>query len=174
MKLNTRSCRFFSIILATTFVLLISTTAVRTQSKIKKSTDEQALVHLVKQMADAQAKFDSESLEKIYASDYIEISPIGEVDTREKAIGFYKLEAKADRSAASPTVSTDEFQVRQYGNIAIVIARFTFTAAENVTPSRPPIGFRLTLVCRKKKGAWKIASVQATGIRLPRSATGKI
>lgn len=59
----------------------------------KQNKDEQELTALVKQMTEAQSKFDPATLDKIYTSDFIEISPIGEFDSREKTIGFYKPEA---------------------------------------------------------------------------------
>ncbi len=116
-------------------------------------------------MASAQTNFDTATLDKIYASDYIEVSPIGEVDAREKAVGFYKPEANSERDKIKMVVTADEFSIRPYKNFAVVIARFTFAQTDNALPSRPPVSFRATIVCRKEKGAWKIGSVQATSIR---------
>ncbi len=159
---------FFNRIAILFFLLLIGTFSITAQSgQVKQSEAEQKLTALVRQMSAAQASFDTAVLEKLYASDYVEISPIGEVDSREKAIGFYKPEANANRSGASPAITTDDFQTRAYGNFAIVIARFTFTQTGTQSPARPPISFRATVVCRKEKGIWKIAAVQATGIRPP-------
>ncbi|HET6669065.1 MAG TPA: nuclear transport factor 2 family protein [Pyrinomonadaceae bacterium] len=135
-----------------------------------QSKDEQELTALVKQMTDAQAKFDPATLDKIYTSDFIEISPIGEVDPRDKTIGFYKPEAKPPGDQMSVSVTTDEFLNRNYGNFAIVIARLTYAPMGVAPAARPPFSIRVTLVCRKEKGVWKIASSQYTGIRPPRPA----
>lgn len=135
----------------------------------KQSKDEQELTALVKQMTEAQAKFDPATLDKIYTSDFIEISPIGEVDPREKTIGFYKPEAKPPADM-TPAVTSDEFLIRTYGNFAIVIARLTYAPMAAAPAARPPFSIRVTLVCRKEKGVWKIASSQYTGIRPPRPA----
>ena len=134
----------------------------------KPGKDEQELTALVKQMTEAQIKYDAATLDKIYASDFIEISPIGEVDPREKAIGFYKPEAKPP--GEMPSVTTDEFVIRTYGNFAVVIVRLTYAPAATAPAGRPPFSIRVTLVCRKEKGVWKIASTQYTGIRPPRPA----
>jgi uncharacterized protein (TIGR02246 family) len=134
----------------------------------KQSKDEQELKALVKQMTEAQSKFDAATLEKIYTSDFIEISPVGEVDPRDKTIGFYKPEAKPPGDQMSVSVTTDEVLIRTYGNFAVVIARLTYTPAGNAAATRPPFGIRATLVCRKENGGWKIASSQYTGIRPPR------
>lgn len=154
-------------------VVSIAAISVQAQKQSKSEKDEQTLTALVKQMTEAQSKFDSAALEKIYASDYVEVSPIGEVDLRAKAIGFYKPQPNALNNEI-PLVTTDEFQIRSYGNFAVVIVRFTFTGQEgSEAAKRPPISFRATLACRKENGVWKIASVQATGIRPPRPQQAK-
>ena len=43
----------------------------------------------------AQLAFDQPALEGLLAPDYLEVSPVGDVDTREEVIGFYSAEAKA-------------------------------------------------------------------------------
>ena len=134
----------------------------------KPGKDEQELTALVKQMAEAQTKFDASTLDKIYTSDFIEISPIGEVDPRNKVLGFYKPEAKP--AGEIPSVTTDEFVIRTYGNFAVVIVRLTYAPAATTPAARPPFSIRVMIVCRKEKGVWKIASTQYTGIRPPRPA----
>jgi ketosteroid isomerase-like protein len=151
------------------FLLLTGTTGIRAQSKDKQNSDQQALTELVKQMVIAQTNFDTPTLEKVYAADFIEISPVGEVDPREKTIGFYKLEAKPDLDKMKATVTTDEFSIRTYDNFAIVIARVTFAQTGSEGPARLPFSLRVMLVCRKEKGTWKINSAQYTGIRPARS-----
>lgn len=135
------------------------------QTTAKQSADEPALTALIKKAVDAQASFDAASLEALYASDYVEISPVGEYDPREKAIGFYKTQPNSAGGPPKMSVLADEFNVRSYGKVAVVIARVTFSPAGNAAQQRPPISFRATYVCRKEKGAWKISSVQVTGIR---------
>jgi ketosteroid isomerase-like protein len=149
-------------------LLLTGTTGIRAQNKNKQNSEKQALTELVKQMVNAQTNFDTPTLEKIYAADFIEISPVGEVDPREKTIGFYKPEANPDRDKMKSTVTTDEFSIRTYNNFAIVIARITFAQTGSAPPARPPFSLRVTLVCRKEKGSWKINSAQYTGIRQSR------
>ncbi len=163
----------FHYIVASIVAVFAVVLSVEAQIQPKQSKDEQALTTLVRQMTDAQSKFDPITLERIYASDFIEISPIGEVDPREKTIGFYKPEANPNRDKVKPTVTSDEFLIRTYGNFAIVIARIAFAQTGNEPPARPPFSVRVTLVCRKEKGAWKIGSAQYTGIRPPRPQQAK-
>ncbi len=149
-----------------TLTAIVYCVAAPQQSKPGK--DEQELTVLVKRMTEAQSKFDPATLDKIYASDFIEISPIGEVDPRDKVLGFYKPEAKPP--GEMPSVTTDEFVIRTYGNFAVVIVRLTYAPAATTPAARPPFSIRAMVVCRKEKGVWKIASTQYTGIRPPRPA----
>src|SRR5215212_7631360 len=132
--------------------------------------DEATLKSLVKEMTDAQRSYNAEALDKIFTSDYIEISPVGEFDPREKVLGFYKPEMKPDPSKMSATVEATDFSIRRYDKFAIVITRLNFTRTiEGKT--LPPMSMRATIVCRKEKGEWKIASAQYTGIRPPPPAS---
>lgn len=146
------------------FVLLFSSLSVFAQTK-----DEDSLKNLVKQMSDAQTNFQPDALDKILTADYIEISPIGEFDVREKVLGFYKPELKPPAGKMSATVSADEFSIRHYDKFAVVIVRLSYAMTSEGKPL-PPRSIRATFVCRKEKSAWKIASAQYTGIRPPQTA----
>lgn len=149
-------------------VLTCSVGLASAQNQSNWNKDERELTMLIKQMTDAQVNYDSSALDKIFAADYIEISPAGEFDPREKVLGFYTPEAKAKNGGVRPKIEADEFSIRIYEkqNFAILITRLSFLmpAPEGQTP-RPPMSMRATIVFRKEKGAWKIASTQYTGIR---------
>lgn len=135
-------------------------------SVFAQSNDDEALKSLVKQMTDAQMNYQPEKLDKILTADYIEISPAGEFDPREKVLGFYKPEMKPPADKMSVTVEADEFSVRNYGDFAVVIARLNYKMTSE-GKLLPPRSIRATYVLRKQKGSWKIASAQYTGIRSP-------
>ena len=143
------------------FILLFSGVSVFAQSK-----DDDALKSLVKQMTEAQMNYQPEKLDKIFTADYIEISPVGEFDPREKVLGFYKPEMKPPADKMSATVEADEFSIRNYGNFAVVITRLNYKMTSEGKPL-PPRSMRATCVLRKEKGTWKIASAQYTGMRPP-------
>jgi uncharacterized protein (TIGR02246 family) len=147
------------------FVLLLTSSLAFAQNNSK---DDEALKSLVKQMTVAQSAYDAATLDKIFASDYIEISPVGEFDPREKVLGFYKPELKPPAGKMSATTEADEFSIRVYDKFAVVIARFNYTITSE-GKTMPPRSIRATLVCRKEKGAWKIVSTQYTGIRPPQT-----
>ncbi len=142
-------------------LMLLSSLSVFAQNK-----DDDALKSLVKQMTDAQAAYDSVALDKILTADYIEISPVGEFDPREKVLGFYKPELKPPAEKMTIATEAAEFSIRVYDKFAIVIVRFNYAMTSDGKPL-PPRSIRAMIVCRKEKGAWKIASAQYTGIRPP-------
>ena len=139
-------------------LIFISATVAFAQANSK---NEAALKALVKQMTDAQVAYDAAALDRIFTSDYIEISPLGEFDPRDKVLGFYKPELKPP---AMPTLELGDYSIRDYGKFAIVIVKLTYTMTIDGKPA-PPRSMRATLVCRSEKGGWKIASAQYTGIR---------
>ena len=145
------------------FVVILSCVSAFAQSK-----DETALKNLVRQMTTAQTDFQPDTLDKILTADYIEISPLGEFDTREKVLGFYKPEMKPPADKMSVNVEATDFSIRNYGKFAVVIAQLNYSMTNEGKPL-PPRSIRVTYVCRMEKGAWKIASAQYTGIRPPQN-----
>ena len=99
-------------------------------------------------------------------SDYIEISPLGEIDRREKVLGFYNAEAKTAAADVKASVDATEVLIRSYDEFAIVIARLNYKMTAG-GKELPPRSIRATYVMRKDGKTWKIASAQYTGIRPP-------
>lgn len=133
---------------------------------IAQTKDEAELTKLVNKMVAAQINYDAAALDAIFTADYIEISPVGELDPRDKVLGFYKPELKPDPAKVSTKSDASEWSIRVRDKSAIVILRLDYTiTAEGRT--MPPRGMRVMLVCAKEKGGWKIASAQYTGIRPP-------
>ena len=143
------------------FVLLLFLSSV---SVFAQSKEDETLKSLVKQMTEAQQNYDAAALDKLLTADYIEISPVGEFDPREKVLGFYKAELKPPAGKMTATVEATDFSIRVYEKFAVVITRLDYTITSDGKPL-PPRSMRATIVCRKEKGAWKIASAQYTGIR---------
>lgn len=129
-----------------------------------QSKEDANLKSLITIVTTAQQDYRPDVLDKHLTSDYIEISPIGEFDTRDKVLGFYKPELKPPADKMTATTNANDFNIRVYEKFAVVIAKLDFTVKaagkEPVTRS-----IRATYVCRKEKGDWKIASAQFTGIR---------
>ncbi len=147
------------------FLIVIIAAATQTFSQ-SQSKDTAIFKSLIKQMTDAQMAYDATALDKIFASDYIEISPVGEFDPRDKVLGFYTPKAKAEAGNISATLEAAEYSIRSYDKFAVAIARFNYTHVNEGKPL-PPRSMRVMVIFRKEKGAWKIASAQYTGIRPP-------
>jgi ketosteroid isomerase-like protein len=145
------------------FVLLCSSVSVFAQSK-----DDIALKSLIKQLTNAQSNYQPDVLDKILTADYIEISPVGEFDPREKVLGFYKPELKPSADKMSATLEVDEYSIRNYGKFAVVITRLTYKITSD-GKTLPPRSIRATFICQKEKNVWKISSSQYTGIRPPQT-----
>ena len=145
-------------------VVIFALSLVSIASAQPSSKDDAALTSLVKQLADAQVAFDVSALDRIFTSDYIEISPLGEFDPRDKVLGFYKPEMKPP-GGIGMTLDVSEVSIRNYGKFAVVIAKLTYTPTGG--QNAPPRSIRGTFVCRREGKDWKIASAQYTGIRPP-------
>lgn len=133
-------------------------------SAFAQSKEDDALKSLIKQITEAQQNFDAVSMDKILTADYIEISPAGEFDPREKVLGFYKPDLKPTPEKMTVVTEATDFSIRVYDKVAVVIARLNYTMTSEGKPL-PPRSMRATYVCKKEKAGWKIASAQYTGIR---------
>ena len=63
--------------------------------------DAADVLNLVRQHVAAQTQFDVPALAALTADNYVEVSPMGEVDTREKMLAFYAPEKKT----ATPVIA---------------------------------------------------------------------
>lgn len=131
-----------------------------------QTKDEAELTKLVNKMVAAQMNYDAAALDAVFTADYIEISPVGEFDPRDKVLGFYKAELKPDPAKVSTKSDASEWSIRVRDKSAVVILRLDYTITAD-GKTMPPRGMRVMLVCAKEKGVWKIASAQYTGIRPP-------
>lgn len=149
--------------LLSVFALFICTTSFSAQ------TEANAAKALIDRMTTAQAAYDPKTLDAIFTSDFIEISPAGEFDPRAKVLDFYKPENSAKAAGISVAVDEDIRSARFYGDTAVVIAELTFNMSRNGT-AMPARKMMLTAVLRKEKKEWKIASAQYTAVRPPTPA----
>lgn len=140
-------------------VLLLSTLA------SAQAPSERELLAVVLGLADAQRSFDQAAMERLLADDYIEVSPVGEVDLRAKVLGFYTPDQKGKGPLPSSVV-LDEPNIRVYGDHAVVIARQTINM--EVGGVARAVVMRTTAQLRKVAGAWRIASMRYTPIPPPR------
>ncbi|WP_077405804.1 nuclear transport factor 2 family protein [Janthinobacterium sp. LM6] len=120
------------------------------------------LVALVQHHAQAQNSFDQAALNAITAENYVEISPVGEVDAREKMLSFYAPEQKRP----SPQLQVDEPVVRLFGDTALISARLSYRL--NQEGAARSFALRAGYVARLVGEQWLLVSAQYTGIRPPK------
>lgn len=103
----------------------------------------------------ARIQHDPATLAKTLAPDYEEISPVGEVDDREKVLGFYAPELKR----TAPPMTNDALVIRSRGDTAIITTRKSFTI-----PGGPVRSVRVRYVAERAAGKWLLVSAQYTPI----------
>lgn len=125
-----------------------------------ESQASNALVRIVEEFTRAQQAFDAGKLAGLTTPDYLEISPVGEVDSREKMLAVYA----PDKKSAAPELAMSDVTVRIFGDAAVLIARIAYTMQSPGQPVRTA-ALRASFVARRVSGDWKIASAHYTGIR---------
>lgn len=136
-----------------------ATTLTPSAGEAADAADAAAVGELVRKFIDAQVQMDAPALRALTAEQYVEISPLGEVDAREKMLGFYAKDA----SRAAPAVTIDERTVSLFGNTALVIAKLNFTMSNSGQVRSDAM--RVSYVAHKEAAQWKLVSLQATPIR---------
>ncbi len=127
---------------------------------------ENPILALVQRFTNAQTTFDVPTLRDTTADDYVEVSPVGDVDPRAKMLSFYAPENKIP----GVSISLSEPQLRFFGaDTAIVIEKLTYVLpGHNNTPRTSEM--RGTFVARKTLAGWKLISTQFTGLRSAKPA----
>lgn len=114
-----------------------------------------AVAALVDRFNAARAGFDPTALAATLADDYVEISPVGAVDSRAQVLGFYT----PDQRRPAPAMRHDERVVRVAGNAAWLSERRTMTLPDGTTRS-----IRVGYGARRAGSGWRLVSVQYTPI----------
>ena len=125
--------------------------------------DDAVLLQQANALVAAQLAFDQPALERLLAPDYLEVSPVGELDTREEVIGFYSPAAKAAAGPQPLGATLDDVQTRLHGDAATLIARETIRMPAG--DGTRDIAMRVQFQFRMLDGQWRLASTQYTGIR---------
>jgi ketosteroid isomerase-like protein len=123
--------------------------------------DVAAVTDLTGKFLEAQRSFDLPALRALTAENYVEISPVGELDDRAKMLGFYAPEKKTQ----APPLTIDNELTRVYGDVGIQTVKLTYTMTASGETRK--MSLRATLVAHRSAGEWKMVSAQYTGIRPP-------
>jgi ketosteroid isomerase-like protein len=142
------------------YAAIFATTAVCSSvsaEPVKRVTDP--VLATIQEFSDARANFDAAKLARLLTSDYVEVSPRGELDRRPAVLGFYT----ADKASAAPPMAFSTQDARRYGDTAIVIGTIEYTVPAP-TGGLVKRAVRATYVERRVGGRWLMASAQFTGI----------
>lgn len=107
--------------------------------------------------AEAHLHGDFETIARLMADDFLKIEADGSVSDRAMTLANYTLETRAWEKAEG-----DEYIVRVYGDIALVVGRWTARGINN----GKHFGYaaRFLSVYAKRDGEWKMVAEQSTEI----------
>lgn len=154
-----------------TALLALALMAGSSQARATDTATEQQLHHATQAVLDAQRTFDQPALDALLAPDYLEISPVGDVDDRAEVLSFYSADAKAKATAGGmvPLSSlASDTNIRIDGDHAIVIALDTVRIKTGETERE--VAMRLAFHFRRIDGKWLLQTAQYTPQRKPTRA----
>ncbi len=123
-------------------------------------TDAQVLAQRAESFVRVRNAFDQAAMIAMMAPEYQEVSPIGEVDSREQVIGF----CAPDKKTQAPPMTISETVARPAGQIGVVTMRIAYAmpGKDGQVQTR---AMRAGFVARKVGGVWQFVTVQLTPIR---------
>src|SRR5919205_2156671 len=112
---------------------------------------EQAIRQLDDERIQAQIHADAAALDRIYADDFIGVGPSGTVRTKPQVISDFTSGALKFQS-----ITTDDVQVRVYGNTAVETGRSTMNGQDR--DKAVPRDNRFTRVWVMTAGRWQLVA----------------
>jgi len=136
--------------------LLVVTAALAAQQRESRSRAQQPRVEQIIRTLDteriqAQIHADAAALARLYADDFIGVGPSGTVRTKPQVIADFTSGALKFQS-----ITTDDVQVRVYGNTAVETGRSTMQGQDKGGPV--PRETRFTRVWVKQHGHWLLVA----------------
>src|SRR2546430_9030079 len=114
-----------------------------------RTSVEEAIRKLDNERIQAQIHADATALDRIYAADFIGVGPSGRVRTKPQVIlDFTSGDLKFQ------SITTDEVQVRVYGNTAVETGLSTMNGQDKGKTGPPDT--RFTRVWGKQQGQWRV------------------
>jgi ketosteroid isomerase-like protein len=129
----------------------------RAQSAFQ-SGDQQTIreiVDLERQAKDASLHRDAEYSRRTLAEDYVAITPLGQVTTKQDSVS-----ARKSGQLRYDTINVTDMVVRVYGDTAVVTARADVKGHQLGEDFSGP--YRYTRVWVRREGHWQTVSYQAT------------
>jgi uncharacterized protein (TIGR02246 family) len=114
-------------------------------------TVEQAIRRMDDERIQAQIHADAAALDRIYADDFIGVGPSGTVRTKPQVLADF-----TSGNLKFQTITTDDVQVRVYGNTAVETGRSTIIGQDK--GKAVPRDNRFTRVWVKQQGRWRLVA----------------
>lgn len=119
--------------------------------------DESEVRRFVDQFATGFQNNDADALERLFAPDYVFVTPAGTIQNRQQRVAEIR---SGDRKYELATY--DEVRVWLYGDTAVVTARVTIKAKNKGVDASGQ--FRSTLTLVRIKGKWQLVASQANSL----------
>jgi ketosteroid isomerase-like protein len=136
---------------------------------------ELGIKKLERELEDALAKGDVNTLDRVLAEDYFEIDARGRIKKKADVLATARaVRARPPAVMVGPEKTVDEVTIRQHGDCALVSGRTTiryqfmeFQTSGAQTPSQSPVSVdqeRFTRIYSKASGRWRLVAWQTTSI----------
>ena len=139
-----------------TAVLALTATSIaigqeQSANRDQSSSVEETIRKVDNERIQAQIHADATTLDRIYAADFIGVGPSGRVRTKPQVILDFR---SGDLKFQS--ITTDDIQVRVYGNTAVETGRSTMIGQDK--GKTVPRDTRFTRVWVKQQGHWRLVA----------------
>jgi ketosteroid isomerase-like protein len=113
------------------------------------------IVEMERQAKEASIRRDADFSQRTLAEDYVAITPLGQVTTKQDTVS-----ARKSRQLRYDTIDVSDMVVRVYGDTAVVTARADVKGHQLGEDFSGP--YRYTRVWVRRTGHWQAVSYQAT------------
>ncbi len=131
--------------------------AVRPRSSIDAGDEStiREIVEMERQAREASIRRDADFSQRTLAEDYVDITPLGQVRTKQDTVS-----ARKSGQLRYETINVSDMVVRVYGDTAVVTARADVKGHQLGEDFSGP--YRYTRVWVRRTGHWQAVSYQAT------------
>jgi hypothetical protein len=151
-------------IMASGLILVSSTTSATVPGSPQQPDKRQVeFQNLFVKYSEAVFAYDAKALDALFHKEYVEVSPLGEVDDRAKVLSFYTI-PESQRISRPLSFECDEWAFRfPTRDSAVVIVREKLAVDRN--GQKVNMMFRSTSTWQKVGRDWKMVSQHVSGMR---------
>src|SRR5689334_17260176 len=150
--------KYFALLRWTFVIALLTLTPAPVVLAQKQSVEKDrsgTVAHVIRQLdqerIQAQIGADRVALDRIYADDFIGIGPSGTVRTKPQVLSDF-----TSGTLKFQSITTDDVQIRVYGNTAVETGRSTMHGQDK--NKTVPVDNRFTRVWVKQSGRWRLVA----------------